>query len=583
MSINEPFSSKNSSQYQRSEFYWRGGNPLKEKEYLVEEYKNALSDFKKSIKEKREIEEELEEASRILQDREGYTDALASFLEQDGLTIKESRLKKDLQLLEEKISSIDKMLSEKRMLLNPAFAGSLTKERAFYMIEIQRNQKTLSNLKDLKENSVIRNASLLISSEYSQALELDIDIKYNQLRETLLKQYVQELKKIVDLDDKKSDMSIKTLEKNPQLTDATTLYISRLKQQIIVEHKVKNFVKKNNAHLKSLDSIKENLRNSMISLGISTEEFDDNPPSIPESTLKDSLVQIQNKEQDLIQTMRDLSDAETKRRKDESSRKTMEEKKRRENDKKEAEEKREKERTELLEMYEKRMSSKQIKKNYSATNDSNSNTIIKQSLPKKADNETPQSPKSIVNSRKEIIKPKVEKKKNEPKDLKEHKPISSSQVNKENSNSKNNADKKDITKKNNVDKKDITKNNIRQSPNKNESKGPIKPKIKPEEKKPETPNNEFDDPEEKKPETPNNEFDDPEEKKPETPNNEFDDPEEKKPETPNNEFDDPEEKKPETPNNEFDDPEEKKPETPNNDFDDDFENPKDVPSDDFED
>ena len=78
-----PFSKRAPSRSAKEEFYWRGGDSLREKEYLKDEYKKAMADYRKAQMEYQKVEQELQKTNEQLKERESYTNALSSYLDND--------------------------------------------------------------------------------------------------------------------------------------------------------------------------------------------------------------------------------------------------------------------------------------------------------------------------------------------------------------------------------------------------------------------------------------------------------------------------------------------------------------------
>ena len=63
------------------DFHWRGGDVLKEKEYLSKEYKVVLSEYHKALMIRDNLKQQVNIADQELQEKQGYSDALSSFLD----------------------------------------------------------------------------------------------------------------------------------------------------------------------------------------------------------------------------------------------------------------------------------------------------------------------------------------------------------------------------------------------------------------------------------------------------------------------------------------------------------------------
>lgn len=195
MSKKAPFAKASPAQYQRPEFYWRGGNVLKEKEYLVDEYKKALTDFRKAESEYKQVQADLEIAHQELKTKEGYTSALANYLESDTEgSFTESQLKTKLVELETEISQLESELAQVKAIQNPAVASSLQKEKAFLSIQIQQLIKSNSNCVEKNNFNRRRVAQIAISQRYQNQIELEKKISQMNRKRKYLRTVVNELK-----------------------------------------------------------------------------------------------------------------------------------------------------------------------------------------------------------------------------------------------------------------------------------------------------------------------------------------------------------------------------------------------------
>ncbi|OHS95275.1 Psp-related protein [Tritrichomonas foetus] len=197
MTHSGPFAKRPSAQYAKPEFYWRGGDVLREREYLADEYKKALADHRKAEYEYKQIEKECLEASQVLSEREKYTSALANFLDADaeGGQI-EAEKKRRLNELENEIKEAEAELNEARAVHHPAVASGLQKEKAYLLIEIQRGSKAIDLATEQHDNARRQLAACTVSNRYRQATELegqyhDLSSKRNFLR-SLVNKYKKE-------------------------------------------------------------------------------------------------------------------------------------------------------------------------------------------------------------------------------------------------------------------------------------------------------------------------------------------------------------------------------------------------------
>lgn len=200
MSRNPPFAKKTPSQSQRPEFYWRGGPTLKEKEYLVDEYKKAYADFQKAQFELKAIEQELQKTNESLYERESYTTALASCLDNDAEGSKQEHdYKKKFAELEVSIKNAEQELQEVKSVHHPAVISGLLKEKAYLTIEIQRQSKALTLRDEAIEMNKKQLAALVISTKYQNAMQLENQVEKLQRKRTFLRSQVNKKKREFDL------------------------------------------------------------------------------------------------------------------------------------------------------------------------------------------------------------------------------------------------------------------------------------------------------------------------------------------------------------------------------------------------
>ena len=199
MSKSVPFAKKTSSQYAKPEFYWRGGDVLREREYIQDEYKKALADYRRAELEYKQVERECSDASQILIEREKYTSALANFLDADAEGGQnEAAQKKRLTELENQIREAENELNEVRAVHHPAVASGLQKEKAYLLIEIQRNSKAIDLADENQENNKRQLAACIVSNKYRQATKLEGQLQDVTSKKNFLRNLVNKSKKEFD-------------------------------------------------------------------------------------------------------------------------------------------------------------------------------------------------------------------------------------------------------------------------------------------------------------------------------------------------------------------------------------------------
>jgi hypothetical protein len=194
-----PFAKKPTGKYKQEPYYWRGGDVLREREYLADEFKKALTEYRRAEFELKQVESELQQASECLHEREEYTSALANFLDSDaeGGHL-EYAYKKRLASLEEEIRQAEAELQEARAIHHPAVASGLQKEKAYLMIENQRTSKSIDLSEEQCENAKKQLAACTVSNKYRSALDLERKAIDLSRKKAFLRQRVNEKKKEFD-------------------------------------------------------------------------------------------------------------------------------------------------------------------------------------------------------------------------------------------------------------------------------------------------------------------------------------------------------------------------------------------------
>jgi chromosome segregation ATPase len=169
-----PFAKPPTSQHCAPPFYWRGGDTYHEKEYITDEHRKASNDLRKAEEEYERLRGEVQAASKRLRECDGYTAALAAFLDGDaeGL-LEEHPMKEELREIEKQIILCERNLNGKRSIHNSGVAGALRKERAYYLIEIERITKALENTNEEIANYKTQLAALAISKRSNTAVTLE--------------------------------------------------------------------------------------------------------------------------------------------------------------------------------------------------------------------------------------------------------------------------------------------------------------------------------------------------------------------------------------------------------------------------
>lgn len=199
MSRTSPYPKKPSSQFATPAFYWRGGDVLREREYLADEYKKALTDYRKAELECKEVEKSLSSATETLQEREAISSTLANYLDADSEGNQtEQMYKRQLSEIEQQIKDAENELQEIRAIQHPAVASSLQREKAYLQLEMQRVNKAIELSRNQKEEDKRKLAEMTISKKFQQALDIEEkNIELNK-KKSFLRQLVNRNKKEFD-------------------------------------------------------------------------------------------------------------------------------------------------------------------------------------------------------------------------------------------------------------------------------------------------------------------------------------------------------------------------------------------------
>jgi hypothetical protein len=198
-----PFQKPPTSQFRRPDFYWRGGDVLREREYLSDEYRKALTEMRKAEQELLRVRAQVENATATLRERDGYTCALAGFMDGDTEGFHtENDLKEELVQLEQAIAEHEKILKQKHATHNPGVAGTLQKEKAYYLIDIERQMKAIENFDDEKQAAKRVLAVNAISPKFRTAIYLEFQLDKVKRKRRYLRALVNQSK--AEFDSKKS-------------------------------------------------------------------------------------------------------------------------------------------------------------------------------------------------------------------------------------------------------------------------------------------------------------------------------------------------------------------------------------------
>jgi hypothetical protein len=174
---NLPFARKPPSKCKQEPYYWRGGDVLREREYLADEFKKALYDYRLAEFNLKQSEQELKQKNDLLYERDQYTQALAGFLDGDseGGQI-EGEYKRRLIAIEEEMALAERELRDARAIHHPAVASGLQKEKAYLIIENQRTSKAVDLADEQTLNAKRQLAACTVSNKYRTILAYEVKL-----------------------------------------------------------------------------------------------------------------------------------------------------------------------------------------------------------------------------------------------------------------------------------------------------------------------------------------------------------------------------------------------------------------------
>lgn len=264
------FEKRPPSQFQQSKFYFRGGDVLREQEYLQEQYKKALADYRAAQANLKYIENQVRDATDVLTDQEGYTNALASFLEADTESSKkEVAMKQRLRELESEIDQANQEIAALKATQNQASLAILQKEKAYYLIEIQRGNKMIENYKEQSDNAIKQIAACTINKKYRDNLDLEYQVSKTSQKKTFMKHQLQKVKN--EFDSKRRIIPCSDNE-SKAIRAAMLANIDLKKELILLQEREERRKTKHEQHIDNLINQIEELNQRMSEIGIEEEE-----------------------------------------------------------------------------------------------------------------------------------------------------------------------------------------------------------------------------------------------------------------------------------------------------------------------
>jgi hypothetical protein len=272
MKTKGPFRRPAASPYRRPDFYWRGGDVLREQEYVNDEYRKALIDYRRADQELKRVRNTLQSASQTLSERTGYTQALAGYLDGDtqGLS-EETELRAELSELEREVTEHQVELSRRQAYGNPGVSAGLAKEKAYFLIEIERTVKGMENADDEMRHKKEELAAVAICQKYITGLQLEYDVFQATEKKKFLRQLVNRTKAEFDaIKPPPPDISNETKTERFALQGSLDAKMASLK----LKENVENTPQKHNNYVNFLIQQIEELNARLTDLGLESETVD---------------------------------------------------------------------------------------------------------------------------------------------------------------------------------------------------------------------------------------------------------------------------------------------------------------------
>jgi hypothetical protein len=224
-----PFARKTAREYKKEPYYWRGGDILREREYLADEHKKALAKFRRADFELKHVEQELRQATNCLCEREEYSTSLANGRDsfaQSGQV--EGEWKPRLEILEVQIKEAEAELYETRAVHHPVVESGSEIDKDYLVIENHRTFKAI----DLSEEQTTRAkrqlAACTVSTNYWLALSFGTKLDELARKRSFLRHLVNRSKREFDA----------THPVNPPQTEDTQKERAALLSQIDLEESI---------------------------------------------------------------------------------------------------------------------------------------------------------------------------------------------------------------------------------------------------------------------------------------------------------------------------------------------------------
>ena len=214
------------------------GNSVLDQQSLLDQYRQALAEFRKAEIELKQVEAAAEQAKEALTENEAYTAAFLNYVDTDaeGGQV-ESQCKRHLMSVEAQIREAEAELAAIKAIHHPRVALGLRNEKATLLIENQRTQRSIEMANEQIDKAKRQLASCLVSSRYRNGRELEVKHRELVQKRSYLRARVNQNKKDMDLtkpvgvSDKSDDARNQRLALLPEVDIQETLRRQKEKMQ----------------------------------------------------------------------------------------------------------------------------------------------------------------------------------------------------------------------------------------------------------------------------------------------------------------------------------------------------------------
>lgn len=177
-----------------NQFYFRGsGDDYHEPEYLTQQMRGLVSDFRSSESELARVQETLREKSSALQSKKKQSMRMSQLTSADYQIIKEeNQLKSDLSTVEQEIKDEAETLAKIKAHCSIQNTAGLQKELVLLNLEMQKAHTLIDDKGQEIEHAKLRNIELTISDKYMMYRELENKLDKVKRKRAALRQIVDD-------------------------------------------------------------------------------------------------------------------------------------------------------------------------------------------------------------------------------------------------------------------------------------------------------------------------------------------------------------------------------------------------------